>query len=139
MYYVVTIVTTNHAHGFYFVIVKLQSGVSWEKGRIFQIASIMFRETFNVYMIGILLVFAGTSNAQINKNCHDESIGLHFCASEDYFKGVDHDKTLDLKEKLLIIDIPEFRPDDKTITIFMRLETNWNDPRIKTKSSDPNL
>ena len=88
-----------------------------------------------------MLLFAGASNAQINKNCNDESIisGLHFCSSEDYFKGVGDTSPLLVEGKVTIFDIPEFRPDDKTITIFMKLSAFWNDTRIKTQSGDPDL
>ena len=97
--------------------------------------------TFKMYTLRLLLLlFPGASNAQINKNCNDESIsGLHFCSSEDYYKGVGDTSPLLVGGKITIFDIPEFRPDDKTITIFMKLSAFWNDTRIKTESSDPDL
>ena len=88
----------------------------------------------------LLLLFAGASNAKIHKNCDDVSInGPHFCSSQDYFKGVGDTSPQLVEGKITIFDIPEFRPDDRTITIFMKLSAYWNDTRIKTKSSDPDL
>ena len=82
-------------------------------------------------MFWLLLLFTRVSNAQISL-CNDESIavGLRICSYQAYNKGVGDTKPQLVDGKIIMLDIPEFNADDKTITIFMTLVAHWNDTRI---------
>ena len=91
-------------------------------------------------LLGLLLLFfAGTTVARV-RSC-DESADIVFLCSNGYydksFSGTG-DQPAVLNEKIVVYTIPEFNPIDKTVTIFMRLMTYWNDTRISLKTNDPN-
>ena len=84
------------------------------------------------------LLFVRLSYAQISF-CDDATIiGLRICGSEDYNKGFGEARPLSIKEKIVLYDVKEFNPNEKSITLFMMLFTVWNDSRVMLKSGDPN-
>ena len=84
------------------------------------------------------LIYLGIANdaGQI-RFCDDETfVGLAICKPKDYNPKAPKPHPLILQETIIVNDIPEFNPDEKTITIFMKLIVYWNDSRIMIKSSD---
>ena len=88
----------------------------------------------------LVLLFAEMTNAQI-KLCNESDVigsGVILCSNEDYDKGLvgSRGHAAMLEEKITMYDIPEFNPEDKTVTIFMMLMVYWNDTRVTLKTSD---
>ena len=88
-------------------------------------------------MLLVFLLFVRMSYGQISFCDDDTVIGIRICRNEGYNKAFSETLPTSVAIRIVLYDIKEFDPDEKTVTLFVNLLSYWNDSRVMLKSSDP--